>query len=324
MNTHLNQISRVAAAPRGFTLIELIVAMAVFGIALTGLVPLIAMMSRDLQPVVGQKGQSPARDWNTDDCTITNHRRSTWYLTPYDGTVDPWVRKLGVSARITSSAVPSYTRYSNVPLQSSVVLQDDDNGTFDADGDGLEDYAEEPTTPWEYNNSTAASAIGADQHRKPAVPAGGTATGDAVWRFKIVVAGYYSIQATWIADSNNATDVRYSYKINGGATVLCPPVNQSANPVGVACASDGHIWTSLTGSVPILFAKDAVVEVHLSDVRVTSPDTGKYVVADAVRIVQNTVRIKSVERSLNGTRRISDDNPADVMAQVTVTVNLSQ
>jgi prepilin-type N-terminal cleavage/methylation domain-containing protein len=324
MNTHPNQISRVAADPRGFTLIELIVAMAVFGIALTGLVPLIAMMSRDLQPVVGQKGQSPARDWNTDDCTITNHRRSTWYLTPYGGDVDPWVRKLGVSARITSSPAASYTRYSNIPLQASVVLQDDDNGTIDADGDGLEDYSEEPTVPWEYNNSTVPSAIGADQHRKPAVAAGGSATGDAVWKFKIVVTGYYSIQATWTAASDNATDVRYSYKINGGATVLCPPVNQSVPPAGIACASDSHTWTSLTGNSLILLAKDAVVEVHLSDVRVSSPDTGKYVVADAIRIVQNTVRIKSVERSLNGTRKISDENPADVMAQVSVTVNLSQ
>lgn len=319
MKHHSNHKSCIAATPRGFTLLELIVAMAVFGITLTGLVPLIAVLSRDLQPVVGQKGRSPARDWNDENCKYVDHRRSTWYLTANDSD-NPWVRKLGASARITSSAVTSYTPFGTVPLQSPVLFLDNydpSGGSVSNDTDGVGTYT---CTGWTYDGSATAAFHG-DQHRKDALAAGGTSTGDAAWSFTISVAGSYSIQATW---KENATDqindAQFTYKINSG-TPVAVTVNQTLAPVGGTAS--GVAWAPLTsGLIPL--AKGDVVEVRLSDVRATSAESGKYVVADAVRIVQNTVKIKSVERSLNGTRQISATNPADATAKVSVTVNVFQ
>lgn len=311
MKQHPNHALHIAAVHHGFTLLELTVALVVFSVALTGLMPLIAILSRDLQPPVGQKGKSPARDWNKSDCDVTNHRPTTWYLTAYD---DPWVRKLGSAAKVSADSPASSTP---VPLQPPVTIQDDDGTTGDADGDGNEDYSEEEGTPWTYDDTTSPLAYGSDQHRKTAQPAGSTSTGAAVWKFTIHTAGYYSIQATWTAAADQVNDAQYTVKKN---FVLQPTitVNQSAAPVGVV-DSNNRSWQSLTSSLMQLAAND-VVEVQLSDVRASSTETGKYVVADAVRIVQNKVRLDSMERSLSGTN--TNSNNADATAIVTVTVNI--
>jgi prepilin-type N-terminal cleavage/methylation domain-containing protein len=317
MKQRRNHPSRVAATRSGYTLLEFIVAMVVFGVALTGLMPLVAILSRDLQPQMGQRGTTPARDWNTDTCQQSQHTRTTWYLTPYD---DSWVRRLGVSARVTAGSVSSA---SQSPVQSPVLFLDD----YDPSGspvtnssDGTGTYA---SAGWEYNGS-AASAFAGDQHRKAALPAGSSSTGEAVWTFKILTPGYYSIQTTWTAGSDRVNDAQYRVYKNG-VLQMTTTVDQTAAPVGVT--SNGCSWASLTTSLAsslglIQLAANDVIEVHLSDVRATSPAPGFYVVADAARIVQNAVTLTSIERSLSGANKNS--NNADVTAKVSVTVSIPQ
>jgi prepilin-type N-terminal cleavage/methylation domain-containing protein len=110
------------ASRRGFTFLEFLVALVVLGVALSGLLPLIAITSRHLQPpkpvlfnnADGSKTtvadcRSPARDWwaSSSDYDADTHvqSRQNWLMTPYlsfaSGTVtaDPWMRKLGASAQ---------------------------------------------------------------------------------------------------------------------------------------------------------------------------------------------------------------------------------
>jgi prepilin-type N-terminal cleavage/methylation domain-containing protein len=326
--------SGVAVRRRGFTLLEFFVALVVFGIALTGLLPLAAILSRDLQPArepgedaegrpkpKTKKGSTPARDWSTEDYAgkdldDTRLRTSPWYVTAYD---DPWVRKLGASARITSGTLSVTTP---LPLGALVRTQDDDNINTDADSDGLQDY-EESGTAWDYNAS-AATAHGLDQHRTSALPAG-SAGGYASWKFKVATTGWYSVQATWAAASDQATDVQFTvYKDSVLQTTKV--VSQSASPVGVTDSSS-RVWASLTSGLTsssgmLQVNKDQTVEVRLSNVRAASPDATKYVIADAVRLVQNVVVVQSIDRALSGKNQNS--NNADVTAKVSVTVGVSQ
>jgi len=308
--------SRIMPIRYGFTFLEFTVALVVFAIAMSGLVPLLSILSRDLQPwktsaASVYKCTSPARDGNTNGTGLA-YERHTWYLTADD---DPWVRKLGAGARVTSSAAPS----TPVPLESPVRSQDDDNGVIDADGDGLEDYAGEPGAGWEYN-SGATSAVGGDQHRKVALPKGSPSTGVAVWNLKVTAAGWYSIQATWVDAADQATDAQFTVLKTSSptSTLGTAIVNQSVAPAGVSDSS-GRPWAPLTPVVQL--AANDTVQVQLSDVRATStaPET-KYVVADAVRIVQNAVEIKSIERSLSGVN--NNSSGADVTAKVSVMVNI--
>jgi hypothetical protein len=74
-------------------------------------------------------------------------------------------------------------------------------------------------------------------------------------------------------------------------------------------------------TTPTQLTKNDVVTVTLGVPRnVTTP--GLYVIADAVRIVQNEVKIESLERSLVGAN--GNSVGADVTAHVSVTVNLAQ
>ena len=286
---------------------EFTVAMVVLGVALAGLFPLASIMSRDLQPLRNTEPSSPARDWNKDDASLSFHRH-TWYLTPYDS---PWMRKLGAGARLTSASVSSTTPF---PLQSAVLVQDDDGTVgLDADSDGLEDFE----SGWTYDNAAPLAHDG-DQHRKEALPTGATSTGSATWKITIVAAGRYSIQATWVGATDQATDAKYTVYQNNSSPRY-KVVNQSAEPVGVT--SNNRNWAALT-PIPISLAKGDVIKVQLSDVRATSEETGKYVVADAVRIVQNKVTVNSVERSSPNVN--ANGHSADVSAEVSVEVNLPQ
>ncbi|MEN6557446.1 MAG: prepilin-type N-terminal cleavage/methylation domain-containing protein [Thermoguttaceae bacterium] len=293
---------------RGYTMLELCVAMMVFSVAISGLFPLVAVLSRHLQPLrlcdaqpqTATASWSPARDFETV--------RYTWAVTPYD---DPWMRKLGAGARIASSTIAAV---SPSPLQPPVRMQDDDNGFLDVDGDALDDYTGDT---WTYNNA-AAMAVGGDQHRGVALPFGSTSNGVSLWHITIATSGWYAIQVTWTASADQATDAQFTILRNGSAMTTPVTVNQQVAPVGVADA-DGHRWATLAGGA---FTAGDVIQVQLSDVRAASTETGRYVVADAVRIVQNTVKVKSLERSPTGVNKNS--NNADLTIKTSVTVHLNQ
>jgi hypothetical protein len=78
----------------GFTILELEVAMVVFGIALMGICPLVVMCSKQLRKVEGQF--SP---------------QVTYYLVPV---ADHWTRKLGAAATLSTQA-PSSTSSPALP-----------------------------------------------------------------------------------------------------------------------------------------------------------------------------------------------------------------
>jgi hypothetical protein len=288
--------------------------MIVFGIALSGLFPLVAIMSRELQPwkpaaTSDYKCTSPARDGNTNGTNVA-YERHTWYLTAYD---DPWARRLGASAAVSGTASAS----TPPSMQSSVVFLDDSGTYGPAGGSGTFSIAIDPT--WG-SPVSAASALNGEQFRKAALPKDSPSTGTVIWSLTVSAAGWYSIQATWSAASDQADDAQYSYRINSGAWVPAVQVDQSNIPVGVT-DSDNHNWRRLTSGL-IQLAANATVQVQLSDVRATSANPGTYVAADAVRVVQNEVNLISVERSADGQN--SNSHGAAVTANVSVKVNISQ
>jgi prepilin-type N-terminal cleavage/methylation domain-containing protein len=95
--------NRRQARRGGFSMLELQVALVLFGIALTGFGPLVVMHSRQLKKLEQQF--SP---------------QTTYYLIP---PADPWVRKLGAAASIATSGATSQpsgqpTAVNDVQIQS--------------------------------------------------------------------------------------------------------------------------------------------------------------------------------------------------------------
>ncbi len=316
--------------PRAFTLIELAFAMVVFSLTLSGLFPLLIYLSRDLQPVkkvaadgtVTYRSKTPARDGNITGVDITpapNYIQHVWYITPSN---DPWVRKLEAGAQLypaatTDSAPTQFTSAASpIPIVATSLQQDDD---FDADNG----FVDTGTVAWTYNPTGVTGALGDDSHRHEALAYGSTPTAVATWTFTIPVAGWYSVQATWPAAADQVDDAVFVVSLNG--VTLMPPnvvasVNQTAAPNDLT-DENSQPWKQLNTS-PLQLAKDDIVLVQLTDVRGSSTELAKFVVADGVRIVQNEVKIVSIERSPSGAN--SNSNNADVTARVAVTVNFHQ
>jgi prepilin-type N-terminal cleavage/methylation domain-containing protein len=93
---------RPRAGRGGFSMLELQVALVVFGIALTGLGPLVVMHSRQLKKLEGRF--SPG---------------TTYYLIPAS---DLWARKLGASASLATSSSTT-TPSSGPPAVNDVQIQ---------------------------------------------------------------------------------------------------------------------------------------------------------------------------------------------------------
>jgi hypothetical protein len=311
---------------RGISLLELTVAMVVFGLALTGMFPLVAILSRDLLPLRSKSGDSsaayyqyftPARDWNGDDTTLASQRH-TWYLVP---SVDPWTRKLGVSAAITSD--PSqFAGVTPTTIEPFTLVHDDDDDATDLDHDNIEDYTNGDQWTLGPSNLTALS-YGGNCHRHVLLPTGSTPS-NAVWTFTVAAAGWYSIQTTWPADqANDQTVVHYSVFLNNSPTPLYErSVDQHAVPAGVV-DSNGRAWTALSRRPIYLNAHD-VIQVTLGSIQVQEPsdETTRYAVADAVRLVQNVVKVRSLERSMGGVN--GNSNGADVTVHTAILINLPQ
>jgi prepilin-type N-terminal cleavage/methylation domain-containing protein len=87
----------------GFSLLELQVALIIFGIALTGLCPLVVMQSRQLQCL--QNRLKP---------------ETTYYLVPSS---HPWARKLGAGASLATQLSVSPPPTNGPPPANSVSIQ---------------------------------------------------------------------------------------------------------------------------------------------------------------------------------------------------------
>src|SRR5262249_9479288 len=101
-------------------------------------------------------------------------------------------------------------------------------------------------------------------------PGGGVDT--ASWQVSGLAAGYYTVQATWNASSNHASNAPYA--TYDGATLLrTVTVDQRPAPSGTAAGG-------------VVFQDLATVQVTTGTLRVVlSDNVDGYVVADAVRLV---------------------------------------
>jgi prepilin-type N-terminal cleavage/methylation domain-containing protein len=305
-------------ARRGFTLLEFVVAMAVFSVALSGLVPLLAILSRDLQPLRkssapgGYDCFTPARDGNTTGANLV-YQRHPWY---FSADVNPWVRKLGASAAL-ATAPASGT--SPVPIQSAVEFQDDYELGSQTAQDGPGTYA--GAGDWT-NQANGSDLLDYHYHKAPLAP--DTTTDNATWNLSVATSGWYSIQASWPADFRTTNPgwtlgtVPYSVTNTpaGGTAVTSGPFAVDQTQDATTGVSDGvRVWWNVTG--PINLQKGAVV-VTLSVPQSTS-DTC-YVLADGIRIVRNDLKVRSVQRSLS--RMNGNSDGCDAKVNVSVTVNL--
>ena len=84
MNQTQCHAPRIMLVRRGFTFLEFTVALVVLGVVLSGLFPLLAITSRELQPITIKQSdgtftfdcRTPARDWGTKRVRILRTRIS--------------------------------------------------------------------------------------------------------------------------------------------------------------------------------------------------------------------------------------------------------
>jgi prepilin-type N-terminal cleavage/methylation domain-containing protein len=202
----------MAGRVRGFTLLELTVAMMLLGIALSGLMPLVAINSRGLRSLEAR--------------VIPG---GTCYLIPSS---DPWVRKLGASATITEVDPGPAAR-------PPVLLVDDDDAGFDAAGGG-----------WLAQTDAQAGNGRYHLHASDAPPGGegSPASPETVtWQFNDVPPGRYHVQATWLAGPDRAPDARYTV-FDGTTSLGSYDISQLFAPSGPV--SENRPW-QVVADVPL-------------------------------------------------------------------------
>jgi prepilin-type N-terminal cleavage/methylation domain-containing protein len=204
---------------RGFSMLEIVVAMTLLGIALTGLFPLLATYSRQVQRL--EKCSPQCGRWrSTKDATGTitwqpferrdsnydytkvpsaaanrNSYPDQWHLVPAD---DPWMWKLGAAAslvpddptQLTSDPTADGTHEPylrpfpyTVPTPSTLHADDDD--------DSNDAPYKEDETGW------IPGPVTGDLGDSRRHPASGTPSWAATWTFTSVQPGWYEIKAIW-------------------------------------------------------------------------------------------------------------------------------
>jgi prepilin-type N-terminal cleavage/methylation domain-containing protein len=228
---------------RGFSLLELEVAMVVLGVALSGLLPLVIMQSRVLESLDKRYVGSGGR-----------------YLVASN---DLWVKKLGAAATLAQQDP-------GAPVPPVLIGDDGDDG-YSGTGD------------WIAESSTL--AFQGDQRRHAAAQ---NSADTAVWAFSNIPAGWYRVEATWIAAADQAADAPYTIYDNQ-TLIDSLRINQQNAPNGDVY--QGRTWQVLgteffgSGSIQLRLGVSA---------------TG-YVVADSIRLVPlvNDIQVLSLQRSLD-------------------------
>lgn len=307
MNRPLRQLVPASAARRGFTLLEFIVAMVVFGIALAGMLPLVVILSRNIRPVrYGTEGnryyyRTPARDWESDA------RRDTWYVLPFSET---WARKLGASARITdnSDTFDAYTP--TTASHPAVQTFDDDADTTDSDSDGNEDYTDAATDSNWQTGTRSSSITDRQDYRYHETLATAPDTASATWTFTVATAGYYSLQASWPTDTGKTlTTVTYDVALNSAAVTGSPFSVNQASP-GNSVTDTSGTWYPLSTDMVYLSAGTLQVTLNVPVLGATTSAA----LADGMRLVPgNDVVVDTLVRT---------PNSKTVTANVTVTLRI--
>jgi prepilin-type N-terminal cleavage/methylation domain-containing protein len=314
----IQQFRHPSPARRGYTMLEVTVAMTVLGIALSGLFPLLAILSRNLQPArkIAADGtasydcRTPARDGNTDGTGVSPppvYLQHVWYLTAAgdanttpDPNVTAWVRKLGASATAGTVSFSAGAAACQVGQPIIGPIHPGDPG-----------YSEMPL--WT-SGTLSTSPAG---HYQAVQPTGGSVY-SANWTFNVPVTGWYYIEASWPANpSPPITLTTVNYQISGSTTTYA--CDQTVPDTGIA---DGQgTWHNVTPQ-PINISSGAAT------VTLSVPCDGQRsscsVIASGVRLVRNDVRVIRIDRSLSDMNKNSSTPSADVTAHVSVTVNIPQ
>ncbi len=268
------------ACRRGFSLLELGVAMAVLGLALVGMFPLVIMYSRGLTKL---EQSSPMQN--------VQGSSATWYLIPSS---DAWARKLGAAAQLTSDQ-NKLLNYVSPSVPPPLTVRND-SPTADSDGDGIMDYSD---PGWTYGNTS--SAYNGDYHYTNALSSHSQGGQLAVWSFYISTPGWYAIQATWPSPQGlQLTTVQYQISL-GGTPISGSPFNidQTNTSAGIPDETGlSLVWCKLTPGL-VHLTTSGLLQVQLSNVQPNSNTPHCSVIADAVRLVQNDVQVVSLDRSLN-------------------------
>jgi len=194
-----------SAARRGFSLLELEVALLVLGFAFAGLFPLAVMHSRGLRSLEQRYA-------------ITGE----WYVAP---SRDEWARKLGAAASLTQEDPGP------LPTPPVLLVDDEDADYSDAGGGWLRE-----------ENPPAYRTV--HRRHSPPPPESPTTpeTDHAAWLFVDVTPGWYYIQATWLEAPEQATDAHYLF-YDGDTLLDEASISQQIAPGGPVY--DGRPWQVL-------------------------------------------------------------------------------
>jgi hypothetical protein len=241
-------------------LLEIQVALVVFGVATAGLCPLVVMQARLLRKVetqaVGASNPQLIRGVRVRDGAAApgegNAAAPSW--TVLQPQPDAWVRRLGGAASFEAIA-PSQ---GFTPLPTTATVDDADAG-FAAIG-------------WSRAGST--SAVGGGY---TAVPSHAIVQ-PAVWSFDSLTPGRYHVSVSWVGQAGNARDATYMF-VDGAGQPSVVRVDQ----------------TTTSGDGPPYWFDLGVVYLGASFQVSLGPSATGQVVADAVQLVPagalNTVTI---------------------------------
>lgn len=280
---------RRRAARRGFTLLEFVVALLLFGVAISGLFPLVVMYSRVLESLEQRPNQLSLHrnadvdgnkyrverflEWYQVPATpaVPNSGEwvHKWYLVPFSDSAsrmsDAWTRKLGAGASIkynspTSALEETLTEPTTVDITAWDAMAGDH-------------YSDSLDPAWTDDDPAATGAYGGNQ-RHPAAGKAATAT----WTFTDVVAGWYRVEATGLV-SWETTLPAGTYKLSYGTTV-----GEDVTPPTHLKFETSSVWWPLTTK----YFNAGTVTVQLTT------DTSGAAIADGMRIVRCSVQIKSL------------------------------
>jgi prepilin-type N-terminal cleavage/methylation domain-containing protein len=263
--------------PHGFTMIELVIAMVVLGIALSGLLPLLVMQWRAMRRLEIHSGAV-----NQSKAALSEHTSDTWtqptlYVTPYlyltatasdkSAPWTPWARKLGASALVTMDV-------------------------YDADGSTIKTAGPiaMPDAPDPYSllvsagSATYASSEGGwieegGCFRHASVSTNVNHATSAQWTFQHVPNGYYYLKAAWTT-SGTPTKVAYTATVNGAVAQAVADIDQTADSPAGGMKIAGP-WL-ITDAVTVIVCLDAQI------------NTGYDVIAGSMQLIPiNTVKMTS-------------------------------
>lgn len=271
-------------ARRGFTLLEFVVALLLFGIAMSGLFPMVVMYSRMLESLEQRPNQlaldrlayrvEHPLEWYQvpADPPVPNSGEwvHKWYLVPFSdipsSTSSAWARKLGASASVKIGTYTTYTQQTpTAPTKCDNSLDADD---IESDSS----YVEAVPANWTTGSSAAAYY---DSYRKQQVAEETTAE----WTFTVSEKGWYQVQATGFVPGTSTSDSSYTVTYGTGPT---------SDPVSLPSDKMFEFGTSLEWTVLTTkyFSADTVT------VQLTTGTSGT-AIADGMQLVRCSVQVES-------------------------------